>query len=131
MDVNPIDGSRRPRCSQTLKSRADEGRAAVPLINKTVVRFERQPVLEDACFQRRHLAGNGPLLGLPVGGDASIEGNTQPRHAHFLLICLVSPGTPLLGAIESSPGCAKRRSTCGSNRSKASASHRLLYRVVS
>jgi hypothetical protein len=75
MDVDPIDGSGRHRISQMLKSRTDERRTAVPLINKTVVRFEMQPVLEDACFQRRHLAGDGPLLGLLVGGDASIKGN--------------------------------------------------------
>ena len=75
MDVNPIDGSSRYRIAQTLKSRTDECCAAVPLINKTVVRFERQPVLENACFQRRHLAGDGPLLGLLVGGDARLEGN--------------------------------------------------------
>src|SRR3954465_13562568 len=113
MDVDPIDGSGRHRIPQMLKSRTDERRAAVPLIDKTVVRFEWQPVLEDACFQRRHLAGNGPLLGLPVGGDASIEGNTCRRHAHLLLICLVAPGTPLLGAIESSPRCPKRLRTFG------------------
>src|SRR4051794_20497570 len=131
MDVDPIDGSSRYRIAQTLKSRTDECRAAVPLINKTVVRFEVQPVLEDACFQRRHLASNGPLLGLLVRGDASIEGNAYCRHAYFLLIFLISPGAPRLGSVESSAGCAKRRSTCGSNRSNASASHRLLYRVVS
>ena len=75
MDVDPINGSSRYRIAQTLKSRTDERRAAVSLINKTVVRFERQPVLENACFQRRHLAGDGPLLGLLVGGDARVEGN--------------------------------------------------------
>src|SRR3954466_3116529 len=131
MDIHPVDGCSRHRISQMLKSRTDERRAAVPLIDKTVVQFERQPVLENACFQRRHLAGDGSLVGLLVGGDASIEGNAQCLHAHFLLICVVAPGAPLLGSVESSPGCAKRRSTCGSNRSKASASHWLLYRVVS
>ena len=55
----------------------------------------------------------------------------RSSHAHLLLIFLVSPGASLLGSVEGSAGCAKRRSTCGSNRSKASASHRLLYRVVS
>jgi hypothetical protein len=75
MDVDPINGSDRHRIPQMLKSRTDECRAAVPLINKTVVRFERQPVLENACFQRRHLAGDGPLLGLLIGGDARVEGD--------------------------------------------------------
>src|SRR3954449_582899 len=40
MDVDPIDGSGRHRIPQMLKSRTDERRAAVPLIDKTVVRFE-------------------------------------------------------------------------------------------
>src|ERR1700761_3772205 len=131
MDINPIDGPGGHPIPQTFESRTDEGGAAVTLINKTVVWFEIKTVLYNLRFQSRYLTGNGSLLSLLFRGDTSVEGNTECRHAHLLLTSLTLLDLLLCGAILSSVGGVKRRSTRGSSRSKASASHRPLYRVVS
>src|ERR1700757_1554750 len=131
MDINPIDGPSGHPIPQTFESRTDEGGAGVALINKTVVWFELKPVLYNLRFQSSHLTGNGSLLGLLFRGDTSVEGNTECRHAHLLLTCLILLDLPLCGAILSSAGGAKRRSTRASSRSKASASPRPPDRVAS
>src|ERR1700759_5471224 len=131
MDINPIDGPGGHPTPQTFESRTDEGGAAVTLINKTVVWFEIKTVLYNLRFQSRYLTGNGSLLGLLFRGDTSVEGNTECRHAYLLLNSLILPDPALCGVTLSSTGRTKRRSTRGSSRSKASASHCPLYRVVS
>src|SRR5919199_4188155 len=121
MHIEPVDLAGRRGIAQALQGRAQQGRAAVSLIEKAAVWRHKHAILPEAGLQHGKLAGDGLRARLLLGRDTGVDGTAQRAHACCLLV--IGPGAPARerDAPCRSGGGRSRRWGIGSKHSNAAA----------
>jgi hypothetical protein len=76
MDVEPVDAAAGRQVAQPLQRRADEGAAAVALVEEAHLRVRREAVVAQAFLQGFELAGDRPGFRLLIGGNPGVQSRT-------------------------------------------------------
>ena len=93
MNVDPVQPATRREVAQLLEGRPRQRGATVAVIDEALRRREDRPVRRDARLQGRDLAGNSTAVGLLLGGDPGVDGDTKRLlHAYLLTMDLVHLG---------------------------------------
>ncbi len=73
-DVEAVEGTGGGLITQAFQGGTNQGAATEAVVEEVEVVVAGQAIRGDAARQGLDLTGDGPLLGLVVGGDAGIEG---------------------------------------------------------
>src|SRR5215217_6101026 len=121
MHIEPVDLAGRRDIAQALQGWAQQGRAAVSLIEKAILRRQKHAILPEPGLQHGKLAGDGLRARLLFGRDTGVDGTAQRNHACCLLV--IGPGAAARerDAPCRSGGGRNRRWGIGSKRSNAAA----------
>ena len=79
-DVDAVDQTARHPVAQPLQSRAPQGGAAEPLVDKDILGLERDAVGADPVAQRGHLAVHGVAARLLISRNPCVKGDLKVRH---------------------------------------------------
>src|SRR5215213_7938635 len=121
MHIEPVDLAGRRDIAQALQGWAQQGRAAVSLIEKAILRRQKHAILPEPGLQHGKLAGDGLRARLLFGRDTGVDGTAQRDHACCLLVIVPAAAARETDAPCRSGGGRSRRWGIGSKRSNAAA----------